>query len=103
MDKHLRIAGLTAIFVAFIIGVALIEQNNTSVFFGQYFAVAVPISLTIGALVFMVLRIIHSCKCGENPDYWRCWNCGEQNHNDFFDCWKCHKPKQKPSFKGDFE
>lgn len=53
---------------------------------------------TVMALFYIWLIKRQLRKDALSQGYWKCWNCGEQNHNDFVDCWKCHKPKRKPSF-----
>lgn len=58
----IRLGMYTAVMVAFVVGIGLIQQDNSPNFLNLYFTKAVPISLTTGGLVFCIAEIFRHRK-----------------------------------------
>ena len=60
--SSIKVGMVASVITAFVIGLALIEQDSSPQFFSLYFTKAVPIGLTVGALAFCIAEIIKPKK-----------------------------------------
>ena len=53
-ESPIRVAGVVAVIVALVGGMALIQQDSLSLFFILYYTRVVPVVLTAGTLAFFI-------------------------------------------------
>ena len=60
--KSFKVGTTTAVIVTLILGMAVVIQGSLSNFFTLYYTIAVPISLTAGALAFFISMACEDIK-----------------------------------------
>ena len=61
----IKVGMMTTVITAFVVGLALIQQDNSIHFFTLYFTKGVPIALTAGGLAFCITEILMFVRSGE--------------------------------------